>query len=149
MAYLRPDNGYDIQRYPEPQDLQEISICGRVTFYTEEDEEHLGQNEEETYQVRYLLDLLCRVWKADNDGSGAWTHEDIKIMMETQPPYIIWWSNRRSADAQLREIQRGLHWVNPRRNRSRRRYLRFTDTDDNNWSRIAENLIEMCLAGRI
>jgi len=55
MAHLRPDNGYDIQRYPEPQDLQEISICGRVTFYTEEDEEHLGQNEVVNPPNLYIL----------------------------------------------------------------------------------------------
>ncbi|KAN0117097.1 hypothetical protein V8E51_003074 [Hyaloscypha variabilis] len=103
---------------------------------------------EETYQVRYLLDLLCQVWQDAAGGPGelSWSHEDTKIMMAAPQPYTIWWSNRRSADTQLREIQRGLHWANPRGNRSRRRYLRFTDTDGNDWSQIAENLIQMCLA---
>jgi hypothetical protein len=94
-----------------------------------------------------LLDLLCREWQHANEG--AWTHEDTKIMMQSAEPYTIWWSNRRSANDQLGEIRNGEHWVTPRNLRGRRRYLRFSDTDGNDWSQIAENLIEMCHAGRV
>jgi hypothetical protein len=63
-------------------------------------------------------------------------------------PTLVWWSNRNSADGQLRQIQDGVHWL-PHAEDNAKLCLRFRDTDGNDWSAIAENLIDMCRAGRV
>jgi hypothetical protein len=99
--------------------------------------------------VRFLLDELCRLWTDWYSEERPYTHEDAKIMMYSRGPNTIWGCNRRLVDRRLREIRNHRHWRNPRGNPSRRRYLWFSDTDGNDWSQIAESLIEMCLARRV
>ena len=98
-----------------------------------------------------MLDFLCLIWQGDNQDFAElpWTHEDIKLELLKDQLYSIWWSNSRAADDTIKDIMNGRHWSNPRNNPNHRRYLRFSDTDGNDWSLIAENLLQMCQADRV
>jgi hypothetical protein len=83
-----------------------------------------------------------------------WTHEDVKAEMANEMPTLVWWSNRNSANNQLRQIHDNVHWWDPEgmgqsyAEDKAKLCLRFRDTVGNDWSKIAENLIDMCRAGR-
>lgn len=86
------------------------------------------------------------------------THTQVKRDFVEDHVDILWFSDNRAMDGVLRELREGQHLGSDRlggqgaRTRSARNAplcLRFDDTDSNDWSLIADQMIDLMLAGRI
>jgi len=115
-----------------------------------------------------LLDLFCFLsFYNDNKphpqgfifDNVYTTHAQIKSDFVADPPADIrWFSNNEAAYRVLRDLGEGQHLGSDRlggqgpRTRGMRSSppcLRFDDTDSNDWSLIADQMIDLMLAGRI
>jgi hypothetical protein len=90
----------------------------------------------------------------------AWaytTHKDIKDGWSGAMADVYFFSNNRAVQTVLEdELLNGFHWAasgpssdGPRTRSMAQQTLRFHDTDSNDWSQTAENMIDLLLAGRI
>ena len=115
----------------------------------------LIESQNESYQIRHLLDLL--VYEYTQSQGESITHNDLKtdhlaskaFRADRSSSELSFWSNNRAVNTILEAVHTNPYWVNTPRYRALRFELRFPDTDSLDWSPTAQQVIDMATQGRV